>query len=79
MPTITEDEARHVRTLERVRALTPVVQQLLAKGHTRSEVARTLRTQSDIVLGQAEAVARMLRHAADELDPTTPATPSTAG
>jgi hypothetical protein len=74
---IADDEAKQARTLERVRALTPVIKQLLAKGHTRSEVARTLRTQSDIVIGQAEAVARMLRDAADELDPTTPAAPST--
>jgi hypothetical protein len=62
-----DDEGRHLRTLQCVRALTPIIVTLLHEGHTRTEIARTLRVQADLVVGQADDMARALREAAEKL------------
>jgi hypothetical protein len=56
MTDITEDATRFDRMAARAAILIPIVQRMLAEGHTHEEVARTLRTHADLVEGKSDPV-----------------------
>jgi hypothetical protein len=52
--TNTDDTARFDRMASRAEILIPAVQRMLADGHSREEVATTLRVHADLVEGKTD-------------------------